>query len=314
VVLVDVEPRDPAAGTMVLHVELDMIEVGPGSMLELTGRFAGSTGAVILVYGPAVRATALLVPAAARALSAHGVWIVDAILVDGELWWSLMFGDRCCRPETGTPVRSPDGQPSAIAAMATCAGWTAHPDREALRRSLDPVPPPDQAELAAALAAAEAEMVAAAAVAGGRPGWRRSTVELFRTVLRQARERVDRYPPHHITTEDLGRLLVGLLDLVVRDGCWRALEIDASSTAFNLCWELARRAPEPYRAPPLFLLGWVAWRRGDGVLAGLAAERCLAADAEYEAARLLRVVVDRCIPPTRVPRMRPSRRIRRKPR
>jgi Domain of unknown function (DUF4192) len=310
VVVVDMDPRRLVAGSVLLRMDLDRILADPEAVGDLGRPFVGSAGVVVVIYGPAARSTALLFPELSLSLGALGVWMVDAILVDGGLWWSLRFGDPCCRPENGTPVQPPADRPTPVTALATYAGWTALPDREALARTLDRVPAADDAELAAAIVTAEAEMVAAAASPAGLSRWRRATTELFRAVLRQARAGVDRYPPFRIATADVARLLSGLADRVVRDRCWRALECDTSSTAFNVCWDLVRRAPDPYRAPPLFLLGWVAWRRGNPSLADLAAERGLVADAGYEAARLLRVIVDRGVPPTRVTRL--PRRIRRR--
>jgi Domain of unknown function (DUF4192) len=310
VVLLDVGPPRRRIGMTTLRVDLDKLLADPEWVGELVGEFTGSGAVVVVIYGAAERSTALLFPRFALSLRAHGVKLEDAVLVDGGLWWSMRSGDLCCRPETGTPVLPLDGPPTPMAALAAFAGLSAQPDREALRRSLDPLPGPDE-DLFAEVLLAEAGLVQAGATRRGLNQWRAATIELFRTTLREARSSVDHVPTNRVPVEDIARLIVGMLDLVVRDGCWRALEVDSSSTAFNVCWDLVRRAREPYRAPALFLLGWVAWRRGDGVLGALAAEQCLAADAGYDAARLLQVILDRGIMPAQVPRLRPSRRGRR---
>jgi hypothetical protein len=310
VVLIDVGPHRTKAGAGLLRADLGPLLADPESVGELTGGFAGCADVLVVIYGAAERATALLFPRFAISLQARGVRMLDAVLVAGGLWWSMRFGDQCCRPETGTPVLPPAGQPSSIAALAAVAGWSAQPDLQSLRHSLDPLPGPDD-DLFAEVLLAEAGLVTAAATVRGHNDWRTATIELFRATLRQARDSVDHNPAHRVAVEELARLLVGMLDQAVRDGCWCALEVDSSPTALNVCWELVRRAREPYRAPALFLLGWVAWRRGDGVLAGLAAERCLAADVGYDAARLLLAMVERRVSPNQVPRLRPQRRARR---
>jgi hypothetical protein len=63
----------------------------------------------------------------------------------------------------------------------------------------------------------------------------------------------------------------------------------------------------------MFLLGWAAWRRGDGALARVAAHRALASDADYDAARLLLVVLDHGIDPDELPRLLAARPGRARP-
>src|SRR2546430_1581410 len=86
-------------------------------------------------------------------------------------------------------------------------------------------------------------------------------------------------------------------------------------------WALCRTRPAwrgpwgPWPAAPAPGGGrrWTAWRRGDGVLARMAAERALVSDANYRAASLLLDALDSCIDPRWVPaltsgRGRPRRR------
>jgi hypothetical protein len=106
-----------------------------------------------------------------------------------------------------------------------------------------------------------------------------------------------------LNDNEVARLLVGLTDIDARDACWRVLEIRCSVQALGVCWQLARRSLPPYRAAPLFLLGWAAWRRGDGALARIAVEQALQEDAAYGAALLLLDILDHGIRPDEVPRL-----------
>ena len=82
-------------------------------------------------------------------------------------------------------------------------------------------------------------------------------------------------------------LVVALADQPTRDRRWWVVESgdDADWTAFWL--HLSRRALPPYRAEPLFLLAWSAWRLGDIRLARTAADDVLAEDPGNRAAAML---------------------------
>jgi hypothetical protein len=101
----------------------------------------------------------------------------------------------------------------------------------------------------------------------------------------------------------VARLAAGLADIAVRDSVW--LAVDQRRLDGRALWrELARRAPEPYDAAALFLFGWAEWRAGNGVLAGIAAERALASDPGYTAAELLLGALRQGLDPRRTPRLR----------
>jgi hypothetical protein len=96
-------------------------------------------------------------------------------------------------------------------------------------------------------------------------------------------------------------LIVALADQPTRDRCWRAVESgnDADWPAF---WRhLSRRAFPPYRAEPLFLLAWSAWRLGDVRLARTAADEVLVQDPEHRATAMLLVLLRLGVQPSRLP-------------
>lgn len=269
-------------------------------------------GAVVVIYGSTARsasmpAAAALVDRLKAALGAAGVPLCDALAVAGGRWRSYFCPDERCCPPAGH--RLAGGPASPVAAAAVTAGLVAHHDRAALVRSLAPFPAAGSAALAGAVQRAEAALVLAAARRNGMSAWRAGTRARFRRAVRRAHgggDRPDGPAPGWLADPDVARLLIGLADTGARDACWRDLDRRCSAAAFAVCWQLARRSVPPYRAAPLFLLGWAAWRRGDGVLARIAALQALDADADYDAARLLLVVLDHGIDPGELPKLNPQ--------
>jgi hypothetical protein len=89
-----------------------------------------------------------------------------------------------------------------------------------------------------------------------------------------------------------------LADSQVRDLAWAGTGRDPAQ--LRLWSDLTRRA-EPELVPaPASLCAFTAWYRGDGVLARVAVQRALAADATYRMALLMRQVLDAGISPQRL--------------
>ena len=77
----------------------------------------------------------------------------------------------------------------------------------------------------------------------------------------------------------------------MRDHAWAGT--DHEPWQLDLWLDLTRRAEPILAAPFATLLGWCAWRQGDGVLALAALQRAYRIDPTYEAARvLLAAVID----------------------
>ena len=177
------------------------------------------------------------------------------------------------------------------------------PDRQALVRSLEPLPPNVAEPMEQALKQAEAAFVLAVRRRGTASAWQAGTRERFHRAVYRARGGGRPGGRPLLTDREVARLVVGLVDLQARDTCWQDLDLRCSAEAFAVCWQLAQRSLWPYRSAPLFLLGWAAWRRGDGVLARVAAEHALEEDVSYEAARLLLVMLDHGLHPDELPRL-----------
>jgi hypothetical protein len=86
----------------------------------------------------------------------------------------------------------------------------------------------------------------------------------------------------------------------VRDALWTAVD-DGTIRPDRLLCQLHERLPAPYDAAPMFLYGWRQWRAGNGALAIMAAERALASDPGYSAARLLLEAMDQGLDPRTTP-------------
>jgi hypothetical protein len=272
-----------------------------GQMLAHHVGRSGADGAVVVIYGsadapPDVQYGASVARDIGIALQSVGVRLCDAAWVGGGRWRSYLCWDDGCCPIDGYPIAH-----GPISSAAIIAGMAPLPDRQALVGSLQPV-------THAAMMRALSKAIAASAVAGSRPHapaiWLAGTKERFRRALVRARAQGrDGQRPAVLTDDEVARLLVGLQDADARDACWQLLEVRPSSQTLAVCWQLARRSVPPFRAAPLFLLAWTAWRCGDGALARVAAEQALREDGEYSAAILLMEMLDHGIRPGEIPRL-----------
>ncbi|MGW4246736.1 DUF4192 domain-containing protein [Nocardia sp. NPDC004722] len=93
--------------------------------------------------------------------------------------------------------------------------------------------------------------------------------------------------PAAVTPRGLADVAVALTDLAVRD-CLFGVVDGVYADAAERLWTVATRAlPDPYRAEAAALLGFHAYVRGDGPLAGIAFEEALASDPDHRIAGLL---------------------------
>ncbi|GHF05909.1 hypothetical protein GCM10017786_44310 [Amycolatopsis deserti] len=112
-----------------------------------------------------------------------------------------------------------------------------------------------------------------------------------------------------LSDEDVVSLAMALSDLEVRDRCLTTAEPPGepqAAAAERLWLELVRRTPPPERAEAAVLLGYAAYRRGDGVLASLAFDNALTAHPGHRLAELLRICLERQLPPDALRRLSQS--------
>jgi uncharacterized protein DUF4192 len=174
------------------------------------------------------------------------------------------------------------------------------PQRPALR--VDPfgaadlaVPVSRRFRVARALEQAETLFVARVADDGGIAPWRRLTeahfLEARRTLARTGR----------LSRADTAALVVALVDVVIRDRCWVQVESDRDPLWTVFWLHLVRRALPPYRAEPLFLLAWSAWRSGDTGLARCAVEASLVEAPGHVAVGMLATLLRTGVDPSALP-------------
>jgi len=224
----------------------------------------------------------------------------DAFLVAGGRYWSYVcFGAGCC-PDEGTPVSAAT---SEVPARATYAGMVALPDRESVGRILDPLPEPERERLRPMIESAIAQSSFDKTV--GEPGrLDRSDIRALFAAARKAPV----HGAHELGDRLTARYAAALQRIDVRDSVWVAID-DGRLPDDTLWRHLALVLPAPYSAPPLFLIGWAAWRQGHGAFALMAAERALAADPGYTAADLLLAALTNGVDPRAMPRIRrPARK------
>jgi len=157
------------------------------------------------------------------------------------------------------------------------------------------VPVSRRFRVARALEQAETLFVARVADDGGIAPWRRLTEEHFlearRTLARTGR----------LSRAETAALVVALVDVVMRDRCWVQVESDRDPVWTVFWLHLVRRALPPYRAEPLFLLAWSAWRSGDPGLARCAVGATLVEEPGHVAAAMLTTLLRTGVDPSALP-------------
>ncbi|NLE79521.1 MAG: DUF4192 domain-containing protein [Rhodococcus sp.] len=114
-------------------------------------------------------------------------------------------------------------------------------------------------------------------------------------VLDEIAELASGHDPHPETS---AQLALALANVTVRD-CLLALAVGDRAEAAESMWMLlCRRLPDPERAGPASLLGFSAYVRGDGPLAGVALAAALDSDPDHNLARMLDVALQSGVRPT----------------
>lgn len=259
----------------------------------------GPTGVVLIGYG-AEAAVLPMVEAVATELSRLAIRVLGVLRAHGGRYWDLPCGGPLRSPAEGVPF---DPSATEFAARATLAGMVAHPDREALAATIEPV----------AGAGIEPEVAAAldrlATLSGGQRGLKTAA----RTAVRQAIER--HMNGGRLDDDEVAWLAVLLSNLTVRDDTFARLAAAPAVSEHAGIWQdIVRRVPQRYVPAPATLLALVAWRAGNGPLADMAAERALTADSSYRLAQLVLHAIRQGMPPTALDSPEPPRRRRRAPR
>lgn len=209
-----------------------------------------------------------------RAFTAKEIGVVD-VLRAHEGWWSRVSG----RPGGSESEPCPyDDECHPFAAQAVFEGRVTLDSRDALRKTLSPVPE------------AQRRM---ASLQGTLPdpgpaevGWARDTL---------ARCATSGAGP---SDDEAARILRAVVRFDVRDAALFAVSRDTAEAHLRIWSELLRRAPEPQVAEAAVVTAFCAWQAGHGALAWCALDRCLAADPEHSLATCLAECLTRAVPPT----------------
>lgn len=232
-----------------------------------------------------------LVSALTAALDACDIERLEVLHVADGRWWSYACDRACCPPE-GTALTDDSDAVSRLAAEAVLSGRAVLESREQLVAS---IAPPQLLLARASEQALEAATAAWATRRGelGAAAARRADVALARDALHA----VSRGAQLDLTAASA--LAVALHDVLTRDevATWALEHGDA---LLALLQQLVRVVTAPDDAPACALLGWVAYARGEGALAGIALDRALASDPELTLATLLLTALEGGIDPREV--------------
>ncbi|MRH93048.1 DUF4192 family protein [Nocardia sp. SYP-A9097] len=226
----------------------------------------------------------------ADGLAFAGAWSTPIIAAEAE-WWNELAPDQHGR------LRDPAS--SQIAAEYTVAGRPIRPNRTAITDLVE-VDPTLRERVTHALpeVAADAQRRFARAVRIGNPD----------AYTRQALWRVVQIIKHSSAVEtpaprNLAEVAVALRDTDVREVMYGIAAGPYSARAHQLWSILTRALPDPDRADAAMLLGFSAYLRGDGALAGIALEAALASDPDHRMAQLLDLALSTASPPSRLRRL-----------
>jgi Domain of unknown function (DUF4192) len=216
-------------------------------------------------------------------LRGAGIDLVEVVCVADGRWWSLLCMNEACCPSEGTPINAVST--SACAAAMTYAGVAVLESRDELVRTIAPVTGVVRVAMDYALTRV-AEELAGRVGAGLADEVARESLVMWRAeVAARLAAEVGHVMP--LSVDDAARLILGLVDVRVRDQVLTWYDASRGEATRGLLVELVRRALPPFDVAPLALFAWVCYLQGNGSLAGIAIDRALAADPDYGMARLL---------------------------
>lgn len=210
----------------------------------------------------------------------------------------------CSRIEAGAPWQDlaganrgilPDPTASAVAAAQVLEGRAIRGSREELEAVVDPASPDVQELIADLIDTAREDGTRGVALTRAAADPEQADREGLEYVLTRIAQHDS---GDEISPEECAELALALENLTVRDSLL-ALSAGAQADAAEQMWvHLARTLPDPERAEPLTLLGYSAYLRGDGPMAGVALCAALAADPCHRLAGLLDDALQAGIRPT----------------
>lgn len=252
------------------------------------------SAALLVGYGPD-ELVAPVVHSTALRIIASGVNVHEVLRAESGRYWSMLCDDAACCPPEGR-CYDPGSHPAAAA--LTDAGLTAHPDREALARTIQrPAGSAERIRRATVAAQFRLSQLVDYGEAAGDPIPQLRTIRTGRREIQRA-IRLYRRGGAIDSIEHLAWLAVLVADLRVRDDAWARMDPVHRDAHCRLWTDVLRSAAVEFVPAPASLLAFTAWQCGNGALAVMAIERALSADPGYSMAHLLDGAVQAALPPS----------------
>jgi hypothetical protein len=283
-----------------LVLDDDHADPAAGQVAEVVLR-QNVDGAMIIGYGERDRVTPT-VRRVSEALRLAEVPVVDELRLTGGRYWSYRCEERGCCPAEGLPHRPEE---TAVAAAATFAGQVVLPDRAALVARIAPVTGAEQKAMADATVRAQERITELLSRDLHDAGLARSVRRAGRAAVRDAERRYR--SGRRLDDDEVAWLGALLVDVAVRDYAWERIGIEDWCAV--LWTDVVRRVEPEYVPAPACLLGFAAWRQGQGALAYAAVDRALAVDRDYVMAGLLAQILGLGLSPATVLGWPPSDRL-----
>lgn len=265
---------------MTMRVDLDAELAESVDQIAVMAARQGSDFAVLFVVDDSGADHRVLIAATELAFNNCNIPVHGAIAVDtltaGAAW-------RCVQCDCGVEGVLDDPAASPASMAAVLAGRPIF----ARRSDLDALIAPD-ADRAAALE----PLLAASNLDPQDPAGPRRAVEALLAAVRDLESGAD------LDDARLAEIAAPLTDVRVRDIMFATSLSDQALAVEHLWAVLARSLPKPHRAEACSLLGFSAFARGDGTLAGIALDAALQDNSKHRLALLLDRALRSAAPPS----------------
>jgi hypothetical protein len=285
-----------------LHARCDLradpdVLAAMATSLHLAVRRNGVRRAVLVAYTDDHGLAAEVVTGLVDVLAAAGATVEDALRADGGRYWSLIPCEGACCPPDGVPY---DVMAHPLTAEGVLDGEVTLPSRQAIADSLRGPDTDALAEVEDAVREARARNERAAVHPLGPAAAPERARQDLRAEGLWVRDRVRRFLADRrpLATGELGRLLVALRAVELRDVAWSEMRSANAAAHVDLWRDLVRRSPQDLVAAPAALLAFAAWLNGEGALAWCALDRCCEVEPDYRMAALLTQALATATPPS----------------
>jgi hypothetical protein len=265
--------------------------------LHLAVRRNGVRRAVLVAYTDDHRLAAEAVARLVELLATAGATVEEALRADGGRWWSLSPCTGPCCPPDGVPY---DLTAHPLTAQGVLDGEVTLPSRQAVADSLVGTDLDAVAEVLEAVRDVRTRTERAAVHPLGQAAAPGRAQQHVRAEGLWVRDRVRRFLADRrpLAAGDVGRLLVAVTAVDVRDVAWSEMRSANAAGHVDLWRDVVRRSPQELIAAPAALLAFAAWLNGEGALAWCALDRCCEAEPDYRLAALLTQALATATPPS----------------